>query len=265
VSVRASVIYLTCGPLVAWWLWRCTCDHEVAGSTTGRWSVFTRVCLCHRAVASTGRRRWTRCRLDRGLPPYQVTSWSIHPFDHNRHGHWLTEAVVCLRAAPRVQLSASGEMDDCRVCRDTLRSHVPRLARCRWLSEKRYTNPAFIWVYFSMTFPKGRWFLFLEEIALMTSTSNNSRFLRPRTLGWNCLVTVIDYDGPCLSWHVLTYVCMKHRTIVYVTLLAYFMDFNGVTFWSLMLVSCLKLMCAIVVNKTIYFLHCSQYFILVIS
>jgi len=28
----------------------------------------------------------TQCCLDRGLPPYQVTSWSIEPFGHNRHG-----------------------------------------------------------------------------------------------------------------------------------------------------------------------------------
>ena len=25
----------------------------------------------------------TQCDLDRGLPPYQVASWSIHPFGHN--------------------------------------------------------------------------------------------------------------------------------------------------------------------------------------
>ena len=28
----------------------------------------------------------TQCRLDWGLPPYQVVSWSIQPFGHNRHG-----------------------------------------------------------------------------------------------------------------------------------------------------------------------------------
>ena len=28
----------------------------------------------------------TQCRLDRGLPPYQVASWSIQLFGHNRHG-----------------------------------------------------------------------------------------------------------------------------------------------------------------------------------
>jgi len=27
----------------------------------------------------------TQCRLGQGLPPYQVVSWSIQPFDHNRH------------------------------------------------------------------------------------------------------------------------------------------------------------------------------------
>jgi len=27
-----------------------------------------------------------QCRLGRGLPPYQVPSWSIQPFNHNRHG-----------------------------------------------------------------------------------------------------------------------------------------------------------------------------------
>ena len=26
-----------------------------------------------------------QCRFGRGLPPYQVTSWSIQPFGHNRH------------------------------------------------------------------------------------------------------------------------------------------------------------------------------------
>jgi len=28
----------------------------------------------------------TQCRLGRGLPPYQVASWSIQSFGHNRHG-----------------------------------------------------------------------------------------------------------------------------------------------------------------------------------
>jgi len=28
----------------------------------------------------------TQCRLGQGLPPYQVASWSIQPFRHNRHG-----------------------------------------------------------------------------------------------------------------------------------------------------------------------------------
>jgi len=28
----------------------------------------------------------TQRRLDRALPPYQVASWSIQPFGHNRHG-----------------------------------------------------------------------------------------------------------------------------------------------------------------------------------
>ena len=28
----------------------------------------------------------TQCGLGRGLPPYQVASWSIEPFGHNRHG-----------------------------------------------------------------------------------------------------------------------------------------------------------------------------------
>jgi len=28
----------------------------------------------------------TQCRLGWRLPPYQVASWSIQPFDHNRHG-----------------------------------------------------------------------------------------------------------------------------------------------------------------------------------
>ena len=28
----------------------------------------------------------TQCRLSRGLPPYQVGSWSIYLFGHNRHG-----------------------------------------------------------------------------------------------------------------------------------------------------------------------------------
>jgi len=27
-----------------------------------------------------------QCSLGRGLPPHQVTSWSIQPFGHNRHG-----------------------------------------------------------------------------------------------------------------------------------------------------------------------------------
>jgi len=28
----------------------------------------------------------TQCGLGQGLPPYQVASWSIQPFGHNRHG-----------------------------------------------------------------------------------------------------------------------------------------------------------------------------------
>ena len=28
----------------------------------------------------------TQCRLGWGLPPYQVVSWCIQPFGHNRHG-----------------------------------------------------------------------------------------------------------------------------------------------------------------------------------
>jgi len=28
----------------------------------------------------------TQCGLGRGLPPYQLASWSIQPFGHNRHG-----------------------------------------------------------------------------------------------------------------------------------------------------------------------------------
>jgi len=35
----------------------------------------------------------TQCRLSRGLPPYQVASQSIQPFDHNRHGPKLGSCV----------------------------------------------------------------------------------------------------------------------------------------------------------------------------
>jgi len=28
----------------------------------------------------------TQCGLGRGLPPYQVASWSIQRFGHNKHG-----------------------------------------------------------------------------------------------------------------------------------------------------------------------------------
>ena len=43
------------------------------------------------AVSLSGRVReldphLTQCHLGRGLPPYQVASWSILPFGHNRHG-----------------------------------------------------------------------------------------------------------------------------------------------------------------------------------
>jgi len=31
-------------------------------------------------------RHLTQCRLDRGLPPYQVASRSIQPFGHNSYG-----------------------------------------------------------------------------------------------------------------------------------------------------------------------------------
>jgi len=29
---------------------------------------------------------FTQCGLGRGLPPYQMASWSTQPFGHNRHG-----------------------------------------------------------------------------------------------------------------------------------------------------------------------------------
>jgi len=35
----------------------------------------------------------TQCRLGRGVPPYQVASWSIQPFDHNRHGPKIGKAM----------------------------------------------------------------------------------------------------------------------------------------------------------------------------
>jgi len=35
-------------------------------------------------------------RLDRGLHPYHVVSWSIQPFDHNRHGPKSRAGLLCL-------------------------------------------------------------------------------------------------------------------------------------------------------------------------
>jgi len=55
------------------------------------------------AVAEMGdrtRAKWPEsgergCCVDRDLPPYQVASWPIQPFRHNRHGPRFTHA--CLR------------------------------------------------------------------------------------------------------------------------------------------------------------------------
>jgi len=38
--------------------------------------------------------RVTQCGLDRGLPSYQVASWPIQPFGHNRHGPKLGVELV---------------------------------------------------------------------------------------------------------------------------------------------------------------------------
>jgi len=38
----------------------------------------------------------TQYRLGRGLPPYQVASWSIQPFGHNRHGPKIGRGCVRL-------------------------------------------------------------------------------------------------------------------------------------------------------------------------
>jgi len=41
----------------------------------------------------------TQCGLGRGLPPYQVASGSIQPFDKNRHGHKLAAVPLWVREA----------------------------------------------------------------------------------------------------------------------------------------------------------------------
>jgi len=35
----------------------------------------------------------TQCRLEGGLPPYEVASWSIQPFGHNRYGPKIEAAM----------------------------------------------------------------------------------------------------------------------------------------------------------------------------
>jgi len=40
-----------------------------------------------------------QCGLGRGLPPYQVASWPIQPFGHNRHGSKSGVAVPLVRGA----------------------------------------------------------------------------------------------------------------------------------------------------------------------
>jgi len=37
----------------------------------------------------------TQCGLSRGIPTYQVASWSIHPFGHNRHGPQISGGLLC--------------------------------------------------------------------------------------------------------------------------------------------------------------------------
>jgi len=39
----------------------------------------------------------TQCRVGRGLPPYQVASWSMQPFGHNRRGPKIGRAPPLLR------------------------------------------------------------------------------------------------------------------------------------------------------------------------
>ena len=45
---------------------------------------------------------WTQCGLGRGLPLYQVASWSIQSFGHNRHGSrfiWMQAWPVSVNCA----------------------------------------------------------------------------------------------------------------------------------------------------------------------
>jgi len=50
----------------------------------------------------------THCRLGRGLPPYQVASWSIQPFGHNRHGPKIEGDCLCKIALIRAPFLGGG-------------------------------------------------------------------------------------------------------------------------------------------------------------
>ena len=48
-------------------------------------------------------RHLTQCRLSRGLPPYQVASWSMQPFGHNGHGPKIGGLPACQVSSWSVQ------------------------------------------------------------------------------------------------------------------------------------------------------------------
>jgi len=55
----------------------------------------------------------TQCGLGRGLPPYQMLSWSIQPFGHNRHGPRIMRtqakpAPINFKSGVAVHLSVAG-------------------------------------------------------------------------------------------------------------------------------------------------------------
>jgi len=52
----------------------------------------------------------TQCGLGRDLPAYQVASWSIHPFGHNRHGPKIGGCTCFFFGGGRVAESPSNTM-----------------------------------------------------------------------------------------------------------------------------------------------------------
>jgi len=67
----------------------------------------------------------TQCGLSRGLPLYQVASWSIQPFGHNKHGPKIGGCATFVWGELGPQLTQCGRGRGPPVCRVSLWSIQP--------------------------------------------------------------------------------------------------------------------------------------------